>query len=113
MEKRKIVLSSWFLIYCFRNVTFQGLDKLCKELVYEVFKIGCFQIGPGKKVVESAQEMKEKKIYTYFRAVKLNLRNKANVFNIIYHFSTNLPNFTLLLFLFFFLLLTNCWKLCD
>ncbi len=63
MEKRKIILSSWFLIYCFRKVTFLGLDKMCKELVYEVFKIGCFQIGPGmpiKKVVESALKMKEK-----------------------------------------------------
>ncbi len=47
----------------------------------------------------------------YFRAVKLNLRNKLNVFNIIYHISTNLPNLTLLLFLLklFYKLLEIMW----
>ncbi len=68
MEKRKIILYSWFLIYCFRNVTFLGLDKMCKELVYEVFKIGCFQIGPVmhiKKVKESAQKIKEENKHVF------------------------------------------------
>lgn len=58
----------WFLIYCLKKVTFLGLDKMCKELVYKVFKIGGFQIGPGmpiKKVVESAQKIKEEQKYVF------------------------------------------------